>query len=168
MKARTFIAAGLAGAAAAYLLDPVSGRGRRSRLRDQAMAALRRLRRRAEQRGRYVTHLAEGKLAQLVRPSPEAFDVDDATIGDRIRSEVLGTGDVRRFRISVDVADGIATLRGEVDSDAQIRAIESRVGGVAGVAEVVNLLHLPGRAAPNKESAIASSRRQPAVPEPPA
>ena len=167
MKMRTLLVGGLAGAAAAYLFDPVSGRGRRTRLRDQASATFRRLGRCAEQRSRYVTRFAEGKLAELRGPGPEPFDVDDITIADRIRSEVLGAADVPKDRIAVDVVDGVATLRGEVDAEEDVRSILERVGRVAGVAEVVNLLHLPGRDAPNKASAIASSRGRPAVPEPP-
>jgi osmotically-inducible protein OsmY len=159
MRVRTLLFGGLVGAAIAYYFDPVAGRGRRTRLRDQAMAEARRMVAKAERRGRYLGHMAEGKLAELRSPGPDRTDVDDVVIAQRIHSDVLGRADVPKDRLTVDVAGGVATLRGELDSQVEIDDVASRVRGIAGVQDVDVLIHLPSEPAPNKEAAIEASRR---------
>lgn len=156
MRVRTFVFGGLVGAAAVYLFDPVSGRTRRARLRDQAMARAREARRSAESRGRYVAHTVEGKVAEMTTPS--AGPTDDATLRQRIHSDVFGRADVPKDRVTLDVADGVATLRGELDSPQEIDRLVERVRAVPGVLDVAVLIHLPGKPAPNKEPAIEASR----------
>ena len=55
-----FIVATALGAAAAYFLDPQLGKGRRAKLRDQAMARARRGADRAEGMGRDAANRAQG------------------------------------------------------------------------------------------------------------
>ena len=55
-----FIVATALGAAAAYFFDPQSGRGRRARLRDQAMSRARRGAEHAEGMGRDAANRAQG------------------------------------------------------------------------------------------------------------
>lgn len=158
MRVRTLLLGGLIGAAIAYFSDPVSGRGRRTRLRDQAMARARDARRRSGSRARYTLHATRGKLAEMASPGPDTPFVDDATLTQRIRSAVFGRADVADDRISLDVADGVATLRGELDAQDEIDALARRVRAVAGVRDVVSLMHLPGSPAPNKEDALEASQ----------
>lgn len=157
MRLRTLVFGVAAGAAIAYFFDPVSGRGRRTRTRDQAAAKARRARETAERRGRYLSHMAEGRLSELRSPGPDRHDVDDVTLAQRVQSDVLGSADVPKDRITLEVTGGIAVLRGELDSRSEIDEIVERVRGVAGVRTVENLLHLPGEPAPNKEAAIRAS-----------
>lgn len=157
MRVRTLFLGGLIGAAIAYLYDPVSGASRRARLRDQTLSELRTTRERAEAKGRHLSNVARGAASELRSPGPDDRDPDDATISERIRSEVFGAADVPKDRIALTVVDGVAELRGELDSDEEIRMIGERVSYVPGVREVRNLMRAHGSAAPNKKDALEAS-----------
>lgn len=158
MRIRTFLFGALTGAAIAYLYDPVAGRSRRSRLRDQGLSKARTGVRDLTKKGRYASNVAQGALAQMAStPGPNHAVPDDRTIAERVRAEVLGAADVPKDRIVLEVIDGTAVLRGELDSMEDIEAVERRVGAVEGVEAVENLMHLPGRPAPNKAEAIDAS-----------
>jgi osmotically-inducible protein OsmY len=94
----------------------------------------------------------------MASPGPDRVVVDDATLTRRIRSEVFGKVDVPKDRIALDVTDGVATLRGELDSQTEVERLADRVRSVPGVVDVVVLIHLPGTPAPNKEAALEASR----------
>jgi hypothetical protein len=86
--------------------------------------------------------------------------VDDTTLRDRIRSEALGDSRIPAGEVHVDVADGLATLRGELADPGLIREIADRVRAVPGVLGVRNLLHTPAEEpAANKRGAIRASRK---------
>jgi hyperosmotically inducible protein len=155
MRLRTLLLGAAAGAGGAYLFDPISGRSRRARLRDQALARVRDMRRRVGSKGRYHLHRLEGRIAETSSIDRVA---DDAILVERIRSQIFGRVDVPDDRVSLDVHDGIATLRGELDSREEIEGLAARVAGVAGVADVVALMHLPGQPPPNKRAALEASR----------
>jgi len=159
MRLRSMLFGAAAGAAAAYLLDPEQGRGRRARLRDQVMAAARRSSERFEREGRYAVGSALGRVLEVrsrLMPAP----ADDATLVDRIRSEALGDARIPAGEINVDVSDAVATLRGELASGELIGEIVDRVRGVPGVRDVRNLLHTPAEEpAINKRAAIRASER---------
>jgi hypothetical protein len=140
------------GATGMYFLDPDRGRSRSTQARDQLAKRGRRLRRRGEQIRRYEEGVAEG----LQHPPPGP-PVDDLTLVDRVKS-ALGHA-LPHDRVSLDVADGILELRGELDSDADIEALIDRVCMVPGVTSVISLLHLPGQPAPNKAAALDASAR---------
>jgi gas vesicle protein len=154
MHLRSFFTGAAVGAAAAYLLDPVAGTGRRSRLRDQTGALIRRGEERADDLGRHATNVVQGKVREMTT-APER-SMDDGTVEARIRSEVLGRGDVDASGIVVNVEDGVAVLRGEVSEPDAIAGIVDRTKAVEGVRDVRNLLHVPGAPAPNKEAARAA------------
>jgi osmotically-inducible protein OsmY len=164
MRIRSMLFGGLVGAALAYLFDPVAGRGRRTRLRDQAMAMIRRGSQQAERRTRYVVNMAQGRVAEMGSKLTETREADDATILQRIRSEVFGSADVPQDRISLEVVGAVATIRGELDSREEIDELRRRVAAVDGVLHVEMLVHLPGEPAPNKEPAIRASREIPSPP----
>jgi osmotically-inducible protein OsmY len=154
----TFVRGAATGAAIAYFFDPVSGRGRRTRLRDMAVSRGRRAIGDVERRGRYVANVAQGRLTEMVSPGPDNRTPDDATLTARIQSEVFGQADIPKDRLTLDVVDGVATLRGELDSQVQIDDVVRRVHQVPGVRDVDVLVHLPGRTAANKEAAVRASR----------
>jgi osmotically-inducible protein OsmY len=152
MHLRAFARGAALGAAAAYLFDPDAGNGRRAKLRDQAGALLRRSRERADELSRHATNVVEGKLHELDGTADDERDMDDATIADRIRSEVLGRRELQAGGIVVNVDHGVAQLRGVVDRGF-MEDVVARTRAVPGVVDVENLLHLPDEPAPNKKAA---------------
>jgi BON domain len=153
---RTLTAAGL-GAAATYYLDPDRGRARRTQLRDQAVALARKGRRAVERKLRYERGQLQGVAHRVTHPIP-APPADDRALADRVRSEVLGRLD--GDDLTIDVVDRVVTVRGQVADTERAAEIGRRIGKVAGVADVVNLLHPPGTPAPNKQAARSTGSRR--------
>jgi osmotically-inducible protein OsmY len=67
---------------------------------------------------------------------------EDATIRDRVRSELLRDADVPNG-LSIDCALGVVTLRGEAPPEL-IDDLGTRAAAVEGVVRVDNRLHAPG------------------------
>src|SRR4029453_4930839 len=155
MRIRTLVLGGMIGGAIAYLYDPVSGRGRRAQLRDRGLAETRKLRERAEAKQRHLSNLARGTIEGMTTSRIE--DTDDATLTQRIQSEVFGSADVPKDRIALNVVGGVAELRGELDAQGDIDALFVRVSAVPGVRSVRNHLRVHGADAPNKEEALRAS-----------
>lgn len=144
-----------AGAALGYLFDPDRGRSRRARVRDQGLSKARHVAREANRRSRYAEGRLEGASARAGgagRYSPES-DVD---LREHIR-QVLAEMEVETTDVTVDVVDGVATLRGQVRTPDQIRAVQAKVASVPGVRRTESYLHLPQTPAPNKAEAIDAS-----------
>jgi osmotically-inducible protein OsmY len=156
MRIRTFVLGGLAGAAVAYLFDPIGGRGRRARLLDQVRSMTGRGGGMLGDGADVVLELEETEV--VVGMSAPQERPDDQTLADRIHSTVFGEPDVPDDRLTLEVVDGIVTLRGELDSQEEIDDIAGRIAAVPDVREVDVLVHLPGEPAPNKEAAIQASR----------
>jgi osmotically-inducible protein OsmY len=155
----SFALGGMAcGAIGSHFLDADRGHARRTRARDQLTAASRRIMRRFEHasasRIHYTSARATGALRRslhnLVRVEP-----DDATLVQKVRSEVLGREAFRHYGISVDATDGVVHLRGEVPTPSRIDEVVAAVSCVYGVRHVDSYLHLPGAPAPNKEPVLA-------------
>lgn len=130
--------AALAGAAAAYLFDPVSGRGRRARLVDQASARAKRLAEEAERRARYEAGRIKGTVheAGLDRDFPR----DDAELLQKVRSEAVGPSAASSHDIEIHVENGEVVLRG-VSPDERVEGeLVRRIGEVTGVRGVRNEL----------------------------
>jgi hypothetical protein len=151
-RVRTFLVASALGAAASYFFDAERGAARRAKARDQLDSVLRRGRRNALRTAMQIEDRARGRLAQVQHAGDER-DNDDLTVLDRVESEVFGRRGFPKDRINADVVDGRLTLRGQLDSEDQIRTVVAAAEGVPGVVEVVTLLHLPGTPAPNKAEA---------------
>ncbi|MDQ3764461.1 MAG: BON domain-containing protein [Actinomycetota bacterium] len=153
-RAQLGLALGLAGAIGAlaqYFLDPVRGRTRRARARDQACAAatrpVKRLQRRAEQKGSYLRDRARGAVHEMTTaPTPHA---DDRALTAKVRSEVLGDPRYADYTVNVDTVEGVVSLRGQLRRPDEIRDLVAAVAQVPGVRDVENFLHLPGTTAPN-------------------
>jgi hypothetical protein len=141
----TMLAASL-GAAAAFLFDPERGRGRRARLVDQTAASLRHLSRGTQRQARLLGGRVSGLVAMRVGDGADEL-ANDATLKDRVESELLGDPAVPKGDININAEQGIVVLRGEVPDEAMRSALEQRAAQVRGVWYVENLLHLPGEPA---------------------
>lgn len=159
-----FLTGAAVGAVAQYFLDPVSGRGRRAQTKQQSLARLRRPARAAQDRMSKNSKLLRDRTTGLVHETRQRTraetPVDDATLVNKVRSEVLGAEEWRWYAINVEANSGSVTLRGQVDTEDAIERLESAVSRVPGTFRVVNLLHLPGEPAPNVEDALRASAGQ--------
>ena len=88
---------------------------------------------------------------QLAHRTEAPKELDDVTIAHKIETEVFRDPDVPKGQINVNVQDGVAQLRGEVQTPDMLEALVERTREVQGVREVESLLHLPGAAAPMHE-----------------
>lgn len=139
-RARLLVAGTLVGIAWARLFDPISGKRRRALLRDRTAAFFRRGGRRA---GRFASHV-RGFVQRATHLREVPKDLDDATLADKIKSEIFRPADVPKGQINVNVQEGVVQLRGEVPSPEMIDDLEEQVRHIRGVREVENLLHPPG------------------------
>jgi osmotically-inducible protein OsmY len=117
-------AAGAAGLAAGYFLDPDSGRRRRHVARDRALAVIRRN--------------AERAREEKERPAP-----NDQDLAERVKTQIFRPADAPKGSVNVNVERGIVYLRGEVERPDEIKKLVEGAGAVDGVAGVENLLHTP-------------------------
>jgi osmotically-inducible protein OsmY len=146
-----FALGGVLGALLAYFFDRESGRRRRATTRDRTAGFVRSSSRHAARAGRGVAAEAYGvsQKAQHLKEQPKDFD--DATLADKIRSEVLRDPDLPKGQININVQDGVVQLRGEVQQPELIDELVDQTRKVQGVRDVENLLHLPGTKAPMHE-----------------
>jgi osmotically-inducible protein OsmY len=79
---------------------------------------------------------------------PRRRATDDVTLSHKVESELFRSHHEAKGRVSVNAADGVVQLRGEVDSPQLIDDLVERARGVSGVKDVENLLHTPGTTAP--------------------
>lgn len=145
------VAGGALGALVAYFFDPSNGRGRRHQLRDRTAGFFRSRAREAARAGRGVAAEAYGVSQKVQHLKEEPKDYDDATLADKVRSEVFRDPGVPKGQINVNVQDGVVQLRGEVSRPELIDDLVKQTRKVQGVREVENLLHLPGAKAPMHE-----------------
>lgn len=137
------------GAMAAFFLDPVSGKRRRSVARDWVGARFRDVGRRATRLGRGVGARAEGYRERLAHTGQESPPENDATLAHKVESELFQGLDIPSGQINVNAENGVVSLRGAVKRPSQISEVEKRVWEITGVRGVQNLLHLEGTPAPS-------------------
>jgi osmotically-inducible protein OsmY len=143
-----FALGGAVGALLAYFFDPQSGARRRHVALDRAGAFFRSGGRRAAHAGRGVAAEAYGVSQKVQHLKEEPKDYDDATLADKIRSEVFRDPDLPKGKVNVNVQDGVVQLRGEVPRSELIEDLVAQTRKVQGVRDVENLLHVPGTQAP--------------------
>jgi osmotically-inducible protein OsmY len=114
---KSVAAAGAAGLAGAFFLDPESGKRRRHIARDRALALIR-------------------QGAETTRPA-----ANDQALAERVKSEIFQPADAPKGSVNVNVERGVVYLRGEVRNRDQIKKLVEQAGAVDGVAGVENLLH---------------------------
>lgn len=158
-KRAGIVATAVGGAAAAYLFDPEMGRTRRAKLRDKMAKAVNRTSTTLDRTRRHRAAQIKGLKARAAGAGEPTPPADDRALVDRIKSDVIGPGDYPRDTIMIDAVDGVVTLRGQVRRQEQISSLEDEIRRLQGVVNVENLLHLPGRDAPNKSDALDASRQ---------
>ena len=150
--------AAAAGAAAAYFLDPDRGRARRNQTRDQAMSKVRGGKQSVEGAATAASAQASGAAQKAAAAAREEEPpANDQTLARKVETEIFRDEDAPKGQVDVDAADGVVTLRGQVDSDDMIEKLEKATRKVTGVKDVQNLLHKPGEPAPNVPSATGGS-----------
>lgn len=135
-----------AGAGFAFLFDPARGRQRRERAAGALRHARRRLQRRARAAALHAVGRTKGALYQLVPTRGEPLD--DAGLAHKVESVLFRDPLVPKGELSVNAESGAVFLRGQVESEELIDELVASVRRIAGVREVVNLLHLPDTPAP--------------------
>lgn len=147
----TWLAAGTLSAGAMYLFDPVMGRRRRILLRDRTAAMLRRTGRRLGRFERRMAADAYGFRQRVTHLRPAGTELpNDADLAQRVESMIFRDQTLPKGRININVEHGVVVLRGALERDEQIRALEMAARKVPGVQDVRSYLHLTGSVAPNK------------------
>jgi hypothetical protein len=137
---RKFVLGSVLGALGVYFFDPDNGRRRRSVARDRLLATLRRLGGRAERAGRGVAAEAQGVSQKVQHLKEEPKEYDDATLAQKVQSEIFRDEDAPKGKVNVNAAEGVVQLRGEVESQQLIDDLVKKTREVQGVREVENLL----------------------------
>ena len=146
----TGLLAGAAGAVAAFFLDPVSGKRRRTVARDWIRARTRGVAERGRRAGGFVGARAYGAVQGVRHRRDAGVPESDQVLSHKVESELFQGADLPKGRISINAENGILVLRGQVDTPDLISRIESKVRTIQGVRDVENLLHLPGTPAPTR------------------
>jgi osmotically-inducible protein OsmY len=89
-----------------------------------------------------------GRFRSLATRILQPKDYDDATLKDKVASELFRDEHEVKGSISINAQEGVVQLRGEVPSEDLIHALVDRTQRIQGVREVENLLHTPGTKAP--------------------
>jgi osmotically-inducible protein OsmY len=153
----SFALGAAAGAAAAHFLDPDSGRGRRHEARRRASSQATHAASAVQAQAHYAAGHMKG-AAHAVTPHRHE-PMDDATLADRVRSEIFRPDDAPKGSVSVDVQAGVAYLRGEVADEAWIARLAADTRKVEGIIGVKNLLHATGTPAPTAQPRFLASER---------
>ena len=77
-----------------------------------------------------------------------APDYNDATLAQKVMTELFRDPHVPKGAINVNAENGVVLLRGEIEEPAMIVEIVARTRRIRGVADVENLMHLPGDSVP--------------------
>jgi osmotically-inducible protein OsmY len=137
-------AAGAAGLAAGYFLDPDSGKRRRHIVRDRALALFRKGADTTRRQAEYRSGQVEGKVeAAKSKVRPEKPAPNDQALAERVKSEIFQPADAPKGSVNVNVEHGVVYLRGEVKRPDEIKKLVEQAGSIDGVAGVENLLHTP-------------------------
>jgi hypothetical protein len=155
----------VAGAIAAYILDPQLGRTRQSVARDRVAGEARRLGRWSARRGRWIAATASG-IGQRVRHANDEpkIPIDDVALVNRVKSELFRDPGIDKGAIVVNVEGDVLFLRGTAPTPEQIEDIGRRASRIAGIGRVVNLLHPPGEPVPVMDQEATEAGARTAVP----
>ena len=145
----------IAGAIAAFLLDPARGRARRARLIDQGGATIRRAARETERAVHGARSTVSARLAAATHPERSDDELlDDVTLTSKVETKLFRDQSVPKGSININVERGIVVLRGEVPDPAMRDRLASEAASIGGVWSVHNLLHLPGEPAEGEPVAV--------------
>jgi len=146
----TGLLAGAVGAAAAFFLDPQSGKRRRSVARDWILARARDAAERGRRAGGFVGARAYGAVQSVRHRRDAGVPEGDQVLAHKVESELFEGNDFPKGRININAENGVVVLRGQLDSSDLIARIEAEARTIQGVRDVENLLHLPGTPAPTR------------------
>jgi hypothetical protein len=124
-----------AGAALAYYFDPVSGRGRRTRLRDQLKAEARDAVDQAGRKARYQAGRLKGAVHEFVAGGTDV-PADDAELLQKIRSEAIGPSGLDTDDVDLVVEGGTVVIRTGDLPDTALDDLLRRIAAVTGVTAV--------------------------------
>ena len=141
MKKKIALGAAL-GAALPYVIR------RRKQLQDKLKSFFKRTTRKASQTGRAVYSEGYGAAKKVQHRKEQPKDFDDATLADKVQSEIFRSFDAPKGTVNVNVQDGVVQLRGEVDRPELMDDLVEKARKVQGVRDVENLMHTPGTPAP--------------------
>ncbi len=144
----TAVGSALAGAAAAFFLDPTRGRSRRGRYLDQAGAMLRDVAGGASRSARRMSGEAAGIGQKLAHAGDGQLMPSDAALSDKVETELFANPRIPKGKININVEEGVVVLRGEVDDPGETNELIRKAQRIPGVVRVDSLLHLPGEPAP--------------------
>ncbi len=140
-----------AGFAAAWFLDPDQGTRRRNQFRDQGLKYARGQKDAAATQATRAAQQVKGaaeKASPVGGTEPAEERLNDPGLQAKVESEAFREAGVSVGKVSVNVEDGVAYLRGELDDgDAAPRLVEA-VRQVDGIRDVRSLLHEPGESTP--------------------
>ena len=143
-KTRDRVGLLLLGTAIGVVLGRLSVRRTRKTMRDRSAAMIRGTSRRAARLGHHAGSRTHGLTKRAIHVREKRKDYDDATLADKIRSEIFRPADVPKGQINVNVQNGVVQLRGEVPRPELIDDLVAQVRRIHGVEDVENLLHVPG------------------------
>jgi BON domain len=142
---------GVAGVALWLLAD---GR-RRSQAQGKIVKLFNQGRGRLGRKGSYAASKLQGKV-DAIKHGVDTVPPSDPALAAKVSSEVLGSYP----GVNINVEHGVVVLRGQLESEDRIAALEQSVRKVTGVLDVTNLLHVPGDPPPNVESARRASESE--------
>lgn len=148
------------GAAAAWFLDPNEGTRRRHVARDKTTKYARQCKGQAARQASYAGSTIKGKAAAVAPGTsrePAGERSGDPALQAKIESEVFRAADIPKGQVSINVEDGIAWLRGEVEDRSTIERLREATAKVDGVRGVESLLHTPGEPAPTKDESHSTA-----------
>jgi osmotically-inducible protein OsmY len=121
---------------------------RRKQLQQRLAALFRRGSKKASRAGQAAYSEAYGVAKKVQHLREEPKDFDDATLAQKVQSELFRDADAPKGSVDVNVQQGVVQLRGEVGRPELIDELVSKARRVQGVRDVENLLHTTGQPAP--------------------
>lgn len=154
----SLLAAIAIGAGCMYLLDPVNGRRRRTRIRDKFVRLSHAVENEAGTAARDLTNRTWGLAASTARLFYRA-QTDDAVLEPRVRSE-MGRWVSYPHAIHIEAGNGRITLSGDILASEQTDLIR-HISNVPGVKEVENQLrvHESGENFPVRKNGVRGEPR---------
>jgi BON domain len=130
------------GAATGYGLAKLDRR-RRHQAVDRSRSAVRHAAVTTRRRADYEAGKVRGAAHAVTAPLRPPRTYDDATLADKVRSELFRPADAPKGAVSINVANGIVELRGQLQDADQIDRLVREARRIEGVSDVRNLLHRP-------------------------
>src|SRR5437764_8532980 len=141
---RRLTVVGLCAALAGWVAGLLSDRRRRRLLADRTRGFVHARTRAARRAGRFAAAWTYGRAMKAThlreQPKPQP---DDATLAQKVESEVFRAAGVPKGTINVNAEHGVVYLRGELERPELIDRLIEQTRKVQGVHDVRNLLHLP-------------------------